>query len=251
MAIGPDSAEEAGRIWEALSKQKGSPSAIISQIEPPPEEDSQLNVLVRGIEIPLDQNPCVIAKAVLEGRPFNVRVSLSVDGKLQTDCKGGCCLRPKIGCYGGELLGEGPKSYAFAAVPLWGRGRVLGVILVDNLFNQDPIEEEDIQFLSMFANQAGLAIENGLLYRNLEAVHHELREAQAQIVHQEKMAALGELSNTVAHEIKNPLTAIGDLPVASIGPSPTKPLRSDILKRLSRRLRDWRRCSVTSAITHT
>jgi signal transduction histidine kinase len=54
-----------------------------------------------------------------------------------------------------------------------------------------------------------LAIENGLLYRNLEAVHHELEEAQAQIVHQEKMAALGELSNTVAHEIKNPLTAIG------------------------------------------
>ena len=61
----------------------------------------------------------------------------------------------------------------------------------------------------MFANQAGLAIENGLLYRNLEAVHHELKEAQAQIVQQEKMAALGELSNTVAHEIKNPLTAIG------------------------------------------
>ena len=90
-----------------------------------------------------------------------------------------------------------------------GKGRSLGSFWWTTYTIRIPIEDEDIQFLSMFANQAGLAIENALLYRNLEEVHHELKEAQAQIVHQEKMAALGELSNTVAHEIKNPLTAIG------------------------------------------
>ena len=208
MAIGPDSAGEAGKIWEALSQKKGLPSEVITQMEPP-VSPSQLDLLVKGTEIPLDQNPCVVAKAALEGRPFNIRVSQSGEGELRTGCKGSCCLRPKIGCYGWELLGQDSKTYAFAAVPVWGKGKVIGVILVDNLYNQNPIKDVDVQFLSMFANQAGLAIENGLLYRNLEAVHHELEEAQAQIVHQEKMAALGELSNAVAHEIKNPLTAIG------------------------------------------
>jgi len=83
------------------------------------------------------------------------------------------------------------------------------VILVDNLYNQNPITEEDIHFLTMFSNQAGLAIENALLYRNLEEVHKELKAAQNLLVQQEKRAALGELSNCIAHEIKNPLTSIG------------------------------------------
>jgi GAF domain-containing protein len=46
-----------------------------------------------------------------------------------------------------------------------GKGKVLGVILVDNLYNQNRITEEDVHFLAMFANQAGLAIENAILYR--------------------------------------------------------------------------------------
>jgi signal transduction histidine kinase len=80
---------------------------------------------------------------------------------------------------------------------------------VDNLYNQNPITDEDIQILTMFSTQAGLAIENAILYRNLEEVHQRLKETQTFLVHQEKMAALGELSSTVAHEIRNPLVSIG------------------------------------------
>jgi signal transduction histidine kinase len=207
VAVGPDSAEEAGKIWDSLSQRKGTPSDLITQL--PPEDHSTLTSIVKGIQIPLAQEHCILSRTVLEGRPFNTGLPQSKEGGLQTPCERGCPLGSEVGCYIGEHLSRNPKVYSFATVPLIGKGKVIGVILVDNLYNQNPITEEDIHFLSMFANQAGLAIENATLYRNLEEVHQELKETQTFLIHLEKMVALGEMSTTLAHEIKNPLTSIG------------------------------------------
>jgi len=209
MAVGPDNAEEAGRIWRYLSQQKGTLSDLVGQIHLPPEKDSTLNTIVRGIEIPLELEDCILSKAVLEGRPLNIQMPHSEEARIQSRCERGCHLGSEVGCYVGEQLGRDHKVYSFATVPLWGKGKVIGVILVDNLYNQNPITDEDIQILTMFSTQAGLAIENAILYRNLEDVHQRLKETQTFLVHQEKMAALGELSSTVAHEIRNPLVSIG------------------------------------------
>jgi signal transduction histidine kinase len=207
IAVGPDSAEEAGKIWDSLSQRKGTPSDLITQL--PPEDHSTLNSIVKGIQIPLAREHCILSRTVLEGRPFNTQLPQSKEGELQTPCERGCHLGSEVGCYVGEHLSRNPKVYSFATVPLIGKGKVIGVILVDNLYNQNPITEEDIHFLSMFANQAGLAIENASLYRNLEEVHQELKETQTFLIHLEKMVALGEMSTNIAHEIKNPLTSIG------------------------------------------
>jgi two-component system sensor histidine kinase HydH len=209
LAVGPNSAEEAGRIWTTLSQRKGHLSDLITQIELSPETNSILNSIVKGIQIPLEQEECILSRTVLEGRPFNIRFPYSEEGWLQIHCERGCSLGSEVGCYVSEHLSRDPKVYSFATMPLWGKGKVIGVILVDNLYNQNPIADEDIQFLSMFTNQAGLAIENVLLYRNLEEIHQELKETQNLLVHREKMAALGELSANIAHEIKNPLVSIG------------------------------------------
>jgi two-component system sensor histidine kinase HydH len=207
IAVGPDSAEEAGKIWDSLSQRKGTPSDLITQL--PPDDHSTLNTIVKGIQIPLEHERCILSRTVLEGRPLNTGLPQSKEGGPQTPCERGCPLSSEVGCYVGEHLSQNPKVYSFATIPLIGKGKVIGVILVDNLYNQNPITDEDIHFLSMFATQAGLAVENASLYRNLEEVHRELKETQTFLIHLEKMMALGEMSTTLAHEIKNPLTSIG------------------------------------------
>ena len=208
MAVGPESAEDAGRIWSALSRRKGLLSDLISQISPPQNSTSTLNATVKGIQIPLEQEGCILSRTVLEGRTFNTDSPDSPDGWLRIHCGKGCPIGSEVACDVGEY-NQNPKTYSYATVPLWGKGKVIGVILVDNLYNHKPIREEDIQFLTMFTNQAGLAIENSILYRNLEEVHRELRETQAFLVQHEKMAALGALTTNIAHEIRNPLVSIG------------------------------------------
>jgi signal transduction histidine kinase len=207
MAVGPDSADEAGKVWASLSQRKGILSDLVLQVYP--QGPSTLNSTVKEIQIPLEQEQCILSRTVLEGRPFNIQFPQSKEGWIQTRCERGCHLGSEVGCYVSENLSRDPKVYSFATVPLMGKGRVIGVILVDNLYNQNPITEEGLHFLSIFTNQAGLAIENAILYRNLEEVHQELKETQTFLVHLEKMVALGEMSTTIAHEIKNPLTSIG------------------------------------------
>ncbi|MBI4248853.1 MAG: PAS domain S-box protein [Elusimicrobia bacterium] len=49
---------------------------------------------------------------------------------------------------------------AFCAVPIHGKQKVLGVIAVDNFYSHKPILEEEIESLLVFANAAGIALEN-------------------------------------------------------------------------------------------
>ena len=209
MAVGPSSAEEAGRIWDDLSQRRETLSDQVVQLEPSPGSDSLLNSIVKGTEIPLDLNQCILSRTAHEGKSFNITLPRDGGGRYPSQCERGCHLSSEAGCYVSKQLSRDPGVYSFATVPLWGKGRVIGVILVDNLYNQDPITEEDLHFLSMFSNQAGLAIENALLYRKLEEIHQELKEAQALSVQREKIVALEELADAVAHEIKNPLVSIG------------------------------------------
>jgi len=104
---------------------------------------------------------------------------------------------------------EAEGGAPFAVAPLIAHDKVVGALTVDNALTGAAITQEDLRFLQLFTNQAGMAIENSILYNRLEDANRQLCETQEHLLQRERLAAIGEMAAGIAHELKNPLVAIG------------------------------------------
>ena len=92
-------------------------------------------------------------------------------------------------------------------VILWSKDRVIGGLVVGSRTLRE-FSAADINLLIAVGSQIASAIERSLLYDETRHAYENLRRTQEQLLHSEKMAAVGQLISGVAHELNNPLTAI-------------------------------------------
>ncbi len=104
------------------------------------------------------------------------------------------------------LIHSNPTSVF--AVPLITRSKSIGVIAADSA-NGRGISAETREVFEIFTPQIAIAIENARLYHKLKEQMKELKRSQDLLSRAEKFAFLGDLAAILAHEIKNPMTAIG------------------------------------------
>ena len=192
MGVGPTTGEEAAQAWQALSVQTMSLREIVAEriAHLAEEAERPFAKMARSLTIPLQPEAGVLALTALEGRSFRI-VNAREDSRVHPDREG------RLGVE------------EFASVPLVAKGKVVGVIVVDNKFNRRPITDEDLEFLTLFATHAGLAVESAQVYTRLEEASRELRRTQHELIQNERLAALGEMAAHIVHEIRNPLVSIG------------------------------------------
>jgi signal transduction histidine kinase len=152
--------------------------------------DTRVKEMIQNFKIPITQESGVLALTVIEGRPFNITDVVNAPRINQKCCQ-------KIG------------TKAFATVPLWGKEKVIGIIAVDNAFNNHPITDEDVAMLAAFAGHAGFMIEQSKLQAKLGEQLVQLQEMQELLLESERLAAWSRIAGVLAHEIRNSLVPIG------------------------------------------
>ena len=196
MAVGPADAEEAGRLWQWISETRLTLMEMLqNRIDSGSRGDHILTEQVRNLEISLTHEHSVLARAVRE----------------HTTCH--MTERPD-GAVFPDLVG----ATHFVAVPLLSRGQAIGAIFADNRYSDHPITERHMHTLEALACLASVAIQShrlsvelGRKVEELERAYENLREHQARLIESERIAAMGQLSAMIVHEIKGPLVSIGGL----------------------------------------
>ena len=201
-AIGPSNPHEAGLLWKELEQEPQALSEILTGYQSVHDgRDFKVNQIVKKFHIPMspedpgDKTFAAIYRCLEQRRP-------AVMEEGQPDC-------PPIFI---ELL----ETKQFAVAPLVSKEGPVGLLIVDNAITGRKITAEDLATLELFSNQIVAALEKAVLYdklkkkvSELEKAQASLRKSQKNLIRSEKLAAIGKLSAKMAHEIKNPLVAIG------------------------------------------
>ncbi len=125
--------------------------------------------------------------------------------------------------FGGEALrwpNHDPLSHEFTsgmAVPMVHGGAVTGMLML--MTNEILYDDNHLRLFAGIGHQTALALRNAELYEiqadyaqgleaMVEAKTHELHSAQQMLIRAEKLASIGHLAASIAHEINNPLQPI-------------------------------------------
>ena len=200
MALGPGSAEEAQRIWSEIASQ---PPRTLEELATAHdrwvvEGAHSLEATVKGLRFSMESDTLRLpVLAAIQRKAITVHDAES-DERVSPDLY--------------QALG----AHEFVAAPMVVSGEACGVIMADNLYGGAPITPTHARLLSLFAQHAGIAIEHAELDQRMEAQKDELaqayvslKETHQQLVRAKQLAAVGELSARLAHDLRNPLATVG------------------------------------------
>jgi diguanylate cyclase (GGDEF)-like protein len=155
MGIGPETGEEANRIWTQIEQEKMDLDDLINAYKfSNAGTETGFTQQVKRLKVPMQESSGgLLALCIMDGMPLHL-------------------TRETIQNYSQDPIIQLLKSDEMLIVPMKAKDKVNGIILADNFITRKPITKDDLHMLIMLANQAGLAIENSQLYEKTVISSH-------------------------------------------------------------------------------
>ena len=190
MCVAPKNADDAGMIWrnmQNMDKYALREKLMLSFDKRSLEDSWDLNQKFLNTVIPNNKNCKLFFDVFNNKNNINIKHIDSSSEEIN-----------QIKKYT-DIFGDHP----FAIIPIMNSINCIGMVVVDNPYNGKPIPEDDLDYLKMFGRQAAVALEYSSLYNEIEKNNNALKAAQKSILDLKSLAIIGEMSSSMAHNLRN------------------------------------------------
>jgi predicted ATPase/signal transduction histidine kinase len=100
------------------------------------------------------------------------------------------------------------RARSILCLPLVNQAKQIGVLYLENNLTSRVFTPTRIAALKLLASQAAISLENSRLYADLQEREAKIRQVQMDLAHANRLASMGHLTASIAHEVNQPITGV-------------------------------------------